>query len=128
MADVDDTGINLQSRILRSFYQPGDVVNFELDGKVWLATADTGSIRTLNLPTCRFDESVFARQWNQREYMYTDFYTHRDEMCCFTTVMWLKTDFSAFPDWGSKTTLVFQLLSCLLSLKQLKVFALRQRD
>ena len=45
------------------------MVSFELNGKVWLATADTGSIRTYALRTCRFDESVEARSWNQRKYL-----------------------------------------------------------
>ena len=61
------TGKNLKSRILQSFYQPGDLVSFQLGGKVLLATADTGSICKYTLSTCHFDESSDARGWNQRE-------------------------------------------------------------
>jgi len=62
----EDNGINLANRTVESFYQPKDLVTFEVDGKTWLATADTGSIRRYNLGTCKFDESVEARSWNQQ--------------------------------------------------------------
>ena len=60
--------MNLKSRVLQSFYQPGDLVSFQVGGKMLLATADTGSVRKYSLSTCHFDESSDARGWNQREY------------------------------------------------------------
>ncbi|KAK7115806.1 mesenchyme-specific cell surface glycoprotein-like [Littorina saxatilis] len=61
----EDSGINLQSRQIVSFYQPRDMVSFEVDGKVWLATADTGSPRRVSLTSCRFDDSVAASSWRK---------------------------------------------------------------
>jgi len=61
----EDNGILLKSRSIESFYQPKDMVSFQMDGKTWLATADTGSIRRYSLPSCRFDDSVTARSWRQ---------------------------------------------------------------
>ncbi|XP_076444364.1 uncharacterized protein LOC143282561 [Babylonia areolata] len=61
----EDSGINLDNRTVVSFYQPRDLVSFEVDGKVWLATADTGLIRRYSMSSCRFDESVAARSWGQ---------------------------------------------------------------
>jgi len=65
-ASYNDAGITLVNRTLKSFYQPKDMVSFEVDGKVWLATADTGAVRTYSLSTCKFDESVLARSWRQQ--------------------------------------------------------------
>lgn len=56
----EDNGVNLVSRTIRSFYQPGDLVSFELGGKTYLATADTGSIRRYGLTSCTFDESTLG--------------------------------------------------------------------
>jgi len=62
-ASYEDGGINLQSRHLRSFYQPADIEHFVLGGKTWLVTADTGSIREYRFSDCTFDESLIARTW-----------------------------------------------------------------
>ncbi|XP_070207242.1 uncharacterized protein [Littorina saxatilis] len=61
----DDGGLNLKSRMLQSFYQPRDLDGVYVDGKLWLVTADAGSIRKYSLSSCSFDESSTARNWNQ---------------------------------------------------------------
>lgn len=61
-----DQAINLENRTVQSFYQPKAAVSFRLDGKTWLATADTGSIRKYDLRTCKFDESIIGRSWRNQ--------------------------------------------------------------
>jgi hypothetical protein len=66
------TGIRLEPRFIRSFYQPGDVEQLTLGGKTWVVTADTGAIREYRFSDCTFDESVIARTWIGCKYIECD--------------------------------------------------------
>ncbi|KAK7491391.1 hypothetical protein BaRGS_00017369 [Batillaria attramentaria] len=59
-----DFSISLKTRPgVQGLYQPNDMTSFEMNGKMYLVTADQGSIRRYQFGTCQFDESVDGVTW-----------------------------------------------------------------